>query len=100
MVEASIVMPIIILMVLSLILLIIHFFSCMNTQVEIHEKLINEADSMKVTYRRLSLEEEVSSKMGGLVTKVFDKRISAHYYEIREINLIRLEDKVNEFTEE
>ena len=42
-VEAAMVLPILILTILSLILLIVYYFACLNVQVDLHRQMVQDA---------------------------------------------------------
>ena len=88
-VEAVMVLPILILTILSLILLIVYYFSCLNTQVSLHKQLIQDAMYSKAIFEIENKTEETSSEIGGVVSMVMSKKLAGRIYRINEADLIR-----------
>lgn len=92
MVEASLVLPIIILTVLSLIMLIIYFYACLETQVRTHHSLIEYADNSQAIFLIKDKKEETSSKVGGIISIIMRRRRDSKIYVINETAVIRIGD--------
>lgn len=50
-IEAALVLPTLILTVLSMILLIMHFYLCLDTQIQVHGNLMKEVSESKALFR-------------------------------------------------
>ena len=97
MVEAALIQPLLILVVLGLVLITIYFYECIKIQVDIHEELISrsevkicEKNLLEVWYSELSINKNVQSGIGGISGYVLKKNIKGRYYVFREIDGIRL----------
>lgn len=88
-VEAAMVLPILILTVLSMIMLLIYFFSCLNTQADLHKELIAESLTSEASFDIIKKQSETSSKMGGLVGLVMHKEMNGKIYRIGKADVIR-----------
>ena len=89
MVEASIVLPILILTILSLILLILYYYACLSCQVELHEDLISDTENRKAVFKVVEKRETVSSEVGGVISMIMQKEIAASTYVIGPADMIR-----------
>lgn len=96
MVEGTIVIPLVILLVLSMILLVLHFYRCLAVQTDVHTELLAKPIEKVLLYDQETLTRRVASKGGGLVTRIFRKSITDRYYLINEVNLIRAGDFFDE----
>ncbi|MGF6376262.1 uncharacterized protein YpmS [Clostridiales Family XIII bacterium PM5-7] len=90
MVEAAMVLPIIILIVLSLILLMIYVYACLNTQVKSHQQLIIEADHSSQMFTIKKNKQETSTHLGGFVSLIMNKEIESRAYVMHQAKIIRL----------
>lgn len=93
-VEAAMVLPILILTILSLILLIVYYFSCLNTQVDLHRQMIKDAMYCETIFETKTKKEETSSEIGGIISMIMNKEIEGRVYMINEANLIRLGEMI------
>ena len=89
MVEASIVLPILILTILSLILLNLYYYACLNCQVELHGELISDTENRKAVFKVVEKRETVSSEVGGVISMIMQKEIAASAYAIGPADMIR-----------
>lgn len=89
MVEASIVLPVLILTILSLILLILYYYACLNCQVELHGELISDTENRKAVFKVVEKRETVSSEIGGVISMIMQKEITASAYAIGPADMIR-----------
>lgn len=96
MVEASIVFPIVILTVLSLIMLLIYFYSCLHTQIKVHNNLIEGYVMEETVFNVAKGADSTASHMGGIVSTFMKKEFAATYYEINEPRIIRLGETIND----
>lgn len=84
------VLPILILTILSLILLLIFYFSCLEGQINMHRDMLNERLlPPKLPIVKIKNETETSREMGGLVDIVMHKKVTGHAYHINAADLIR-----------
>ena len=96
MVEGTIVIPLVILLVLSMILLVLHFYRCLAVQTDVHRELMAKPIERVLLYDEKTLTKHVASKGGGLITRIFRKSITGKYYLINEVNLVRAGDFIDE----
>lgn len=89
-VEAGMVLPILLLTILSLIMLLIYFFSCLNAQTDMHRTLLKEQRQPVVIFDIKEKSTETSSKIGGAVSLIMHKEIKGRVYCIGEAGAIRL----------
>lgn len=93
-VEAAMVLPILILTILSLILLMVYYFSCLNTQVDLHRQMIEDGMHVDTVFEIKTKKEETSSEIGGVISMIMSKEIEGRVYMINEANLIRLGEMI------
>ena len=74
MMEAAIVVPIIVLMIISMLYLLIHFYSGIKKQTESHELLCERAMKESVIFKVERNEADINSYVGGLIKKSFDDK--------------------------
>lgn len=96
MVEAAIVIPIIILTFLSMIMLIIYFYSCLICHVDLEYELIKKERNSNAIFERLQETEDVSKKIGGAVLFFMRKEYDAEIYCLNETKMIRLGEFLDE----
>lgn len=89
------VLPIIILIILSMILLIIYFYACLNTQVKGHQQLIIEADQSTEMFSIKKNINETSTHLGGAVSLILHKEIKCRAYVIDHGKIKRLGEMIN-----
>lgn len=94
-VEASIILPIIILTILSMIMLMVFFFACLSTQMSVHQKLINKALANKSIISISRCRETSERKVGGAISMLMEKEISSRCYLINEVTAIRLGETIH-----
>ena len=94
-VEASIVLPIIILTILSMIMLMIFFFACLTTQMSVHQRLINKALKSDTILSISRSGETTGRKIGGVISMLMKKEISSRCYLINEVTAIRLGEAIH-----
>lgn len=88
-VEAAMVLPILILTILSLIMLMVYFFSCLNAQVDMHKEMVKESLTAPVVFDINEKSRETSSQMGGVVSLIMKKEIEGKMYEMKPADMIR-----------
>ncbi len=91
-VEAAMVLPILILTILSLILLIVYYFACLNVQVDLHRQMVQDAMHSKSIFEIKNKKEETSSEIGGVISMIMNKQIEGKIYMINEADIIRAGD--------
>ncbi len=65
-VEAAMVLPLLILIVLSLVLLMMFYLDCHQTQIKTHEDLLQSFDRMRCVFDQECVETSVSEFIGGM----------------------------------
>ncbi len=88
-VEAAMVLPILILTILSLILLIVYYFACLNVQVDLHRQMVRDAMHSEPVFEIKNKKEETSSEIGGVISMIMSKQINGKIYMINEADIIR-----------
>lgn len=88
-VEAALVLPILILTILSLILLVLYYYSCLNCQTELHAELLAQEQECKAVFRMIKERDAVSSQMDGMVSMLMHKEISGRIYAVSPADMIR-----------
>lgn len=91
-VEAAIIMPLIILIIVSLMTLMIFFYSCLQNQVKVHEALLEEAVKGTSAPGVLKKNETTSYKMKGITGMLMKKDKESRIYVFRESEVIRAGD--------
>lgn len=95
-VEATIVLPVIILTILSMIMLLVFFFACLTTQMSVHQHLISKAVSAKTVIGVERYSKATSKHVGGVISILMKKDVSSSCYLINEVTAIRLGEAINE----
>lgn len=94
MVEAAIVLPLLILIVLSLILLTMYFYSVLGMQTAVHHRLnLKDCDS-KGVFQIISQSERLENQMGGATKIILKKDFKARCYHIKPVSVIRFGNKL------
>lgn len=88
-VEAAMVLPILILTILSLILLIVYYFSCLNAQVDLHRQMVKDAMYSETVFEIQNKTKETSSEIGGVISMIMSKKLEGKIYMINEADIIR-----------
>ena len=99
MVEAAMVLPILILILLSLVLLMAYEYQCHWNQIDIHQKLLSTWDQSTSAFDIKTKKTETSSKVDGVITMEFQREIEARIYVFSENKCIRLGEMLD-FDEE
>lgn len=84
------VLPIIILIILSMILLIIYFYTCLNTQVKAHQQINIEANNSAQMFNIKKNNIKTSTHLGGAVSLILNKNIQCRTYVINNAKIKRL----------
>lgn len=92
MIEAAIVVPVIVLMVISTLYLLIYFYSGIKKQTESHEILCNIAMKEKSIFALERYEADVDGYIGGLLKKRFSRRIDSKCYVLNPADGVRLKE--------
>ncbi|MGI6211209.1 MAG: hypothetical protein ACOYJJ_01365 [Anaerovoracaceae bacterium] len=95
-VEASIVLPAVILTILSMLLLMVYFYSCLTVQVKVHRSINDRADQGKGVFRIVRESETTESRMGGISTLLLKREYHARCYRIVEARVIRAGNMIGE----
>ena len=90
MVDASVVIPIFILVVFSLISLCIFFFEGLKAQTDVHKYLVNEAMKGTVIFNIKNKTTETSKNTGGLSKLVLTHKSSDKIYVFNQSEIIRI----------
>lgn len=88
-VEAAMVLPILILTILSLILLLIYFFSCLSAQVKLHRQMTEESLASDAAFDTITKKTETSSEVGGAVDLLMRKETEGRLYVISGADMVR-----------
>lgn len=88
-VEAALVLPVLILAVLSMIMLILYFYLCLNTQTGLHENLMEKTAESKAVFWICTESDSVSSQMDGITHAVLKKNITGRMYVLDYAEIIR-----------
>ncbi|MFC2662982.1 MAG: hypothetical protein ACFNYI_07560 [Eubacterium sp.] len=83
-VEAAIVLPLVILAILSMILLLVYFYSCLQTQIDVHHVLLDRQEHCQKMYQVGSTQKS----MRGITKVVMHKESQGRYYLIRPAEII------------
>ncbi len=87
--EAALVLPILILTILSMILLILYFYSCLNTQTALHNNLMRETAESSAIFHICTESDSVSSQMEGITDILMEKRITGRMYALNFAEIVR-----------
>lgn len=99
MVEAAMVLPILILILLSLVLLMAHEYQCHWNQIDMHRNLLSTWDKSTSAFDIKTKTTETSSEVDGAVAMEFQKEIESRIYVFSETKCIRLGEMLD-FDEE
>lgn len=89
-VEAAIVIPVVILMILSMIILLIHFHKGMNTQTGLHEKLSGKAMKNDLIFSVKNDSQNIETVLKGISGGILKREISGKCYMLNPADSIRL----------
>lgn len=98
-VEASLVIPLIVLIIFSLIMLTVHYYRSGEVQFENHEKAID--DSLKGTslIDIRAFDDYRATNLGGILGKSKENYIEGSYYVINEVSILRVANEVESIFE-
>jgi len=99
-VEAAMVLPILILIILSMILLIVYFFSALCSQTDLHRQILTETAENDAAYAQIKKESETSSELKGAVNLHIGRKISAKGYVLHPADLLRAGEMIGISEEE
>ena len=89
-VEAAIVLPLVLLAILSMILLLIYFYSCLQTQIDVHHVLLDRQEHCRKLYQVSRASGSTEKSMRGLTKIVMHKESRARYYLIRPAEIVSI----------
>ena len=92
MMEAAIVVPMIVLMIISMLYLLIHFYSGIKKQTESHELLCERAMKESVIFKVERNEADINSYVGGLIKKRFSRHFDDKCYILNPADGVRLKE--------
>lgn len=98
-VEAAIVIPLFILIVLSMISVMIYFFSYFESQIETHEALREIDNSKQYVFDIKNKEIETSTKTKGITQMILKRSSQSKRYIFNPVEAVRL-GEIIEFAEE
>ncbi|MDY6037829.1 MAG: hypothetical protein SPI74_02340 [Eubacterium sp.] len=88
-VEAAVVLPILILLIISMIGTMVFFYSCANKQMKLHKSSLAKTEETTLLFKKEKNIEETSSSISGVAKVLLKDDIYASIYLINETNLIR-----------
>ncbi|ASS40786.1 hypothetical protein AXF21_01855 [Eubacterium minutum ATCC 700079] len=88
--EAAIVIPVVILMILSMIILLIHFHKGMNAQTGLHEKLSGKAMKNDLIFSIKNDSQNIETVLKGISGGILKREISGKCYMLNPADSIRL----------
>ena len=91
-VEAAMVLPVLILTILSMILLMLFFFSCLQAQTDMHREMLAYSANSEKTFQIHRQNTETSRHAGGIVDMLLHKAVDGRLYIINEADFIRAGD--------
>lgn len=89
-VEAAIVIPVVILMILSMIILLLHFHKGMNAQTGLHEKLSGKAMKNDLIFSVENDSQNIETVLKGIIGGSLKREISGKCYMLNPADSIRL----------
>lgn len=87
-VEAAIVIPLVIFAILSMILLLVYFYSCLQTQIDVHHVLLDRQEHCRHVYQLSRASGSTQKSMRGITKIVMHKESRGRYYLIRPAEVI------------
>lgn len=91
-VEAAMVLPVLILTILSMILLMLFFFSCMQDQTDMHCRMLAHGAESGRTFQIYRDSVRTSRHAGGIVDMLLRRNTDGRLYIIDEADFIRAGD--------
>ncbi|MGN0659304.1 MAG: hypothetical protein ACI4LA_06825 [Emergencia sp.] len=88
-VEAAMVLPVLLLTILSLIMLMIYYYSCLQAQTQMHGQMLEEMLRSEAVFDIIKNKTETSSKMGGITGIILNRNLEGRLYVISEADIIR-----------
>lgn len=86
------VLPVLLLTILSMILLMLFFFSCLQDQTDMHQEMLAYSTESEKTFQIYRQSAETSRHAGGIVDMLLHKDMGARLYIINEADFIRAGD--------
>ena len=94
-IEASIVLPLIFLLMLSVILLIMYYYQCLQDQVRTHQILVDKCLSKTSVFRIVKESSSTEKRMRGAVSMMMIHGYSDRIYVINPANAVRLGEMIS-----
>lgn len=91
-VEAAMVLPVLILTILSMILLMLFFFSCLQDQTDMHRSMLARSAGSEKTFQVCRDSVRTSRHAGGIVDMLLRRDTAGRLYIIDEADFIRAGD--------
>ncbi|MGN1382183.1 MAG: hypothetical protein ACI4W2_05125 [Eubacterium sp.] len=88
MVEAAIVLPLVLLAILSMILLLVYFYTCLQTQIDLHHVLTDRQEHCRHVYQVSRASGSTQKSMRGLTKITMHKESQGRYYLMRPAEII------------
>lgn len=95
-VEASLVLPIMVLLIIGVMSLTGFVFANLNARCELHKSLLSDKQDSTKIINKIKKEKETSSFIGGLVEERYVGEFEDASFKVHEADLIRLEDVMHE----
>lgn len=88
-VEAAIVLPILILTILSLLLLLVYAYTCLQNQTDLHTEMLQYVQDAEKPFEIYEKTTETSKGISGLAHILMNKKFADRVYVIRPADLMR-----------
>ena len=95
-VEAALVFPLIILIIVSLLTLMLFFYTCLRDQVSLHSSLLKACSEEKLPVKELEQKTESTLNTKGITFLLLKKETKASATALRETMIIRGMELLNE----
>ncbi|MGI6177072.1 MAG: hypothetical protein ACOYJO_01260 [Eubacterium sp.] len=97
MVEAAIVLPLVILILVSFVGITAHFYKCLRAQNDLQEQAFKEIERSNAIFKIEKYSDKISSFPGGVLEDVFEEDVSARFYVIDEAAIVRIGEKASAY---
>ncbi len=98
-VEASIVLPLVILVILSMILLLIYFYACLQTQIGVHKELLTRQETFTGVYKITKTSETTERTMRGITSIGMRHESRGRLYLLRPADAILVGEEVSAYVQ-
>ncbi|MDD4377359.1 MAG: hypothetical protein PHH48_04335 [Eubacteriales bacterium] len=95
-IEASMVLPLIILLTLTMIMMIVYFYSVLDKQVVMHQQLNETVKNYDNAYYKISKTERKSIFIDGAIGEIFTTDIYGSRYIVNPVKLVKIGDFFDE----